>query len=77
MLRVRSRGTVVVEAIELQASIPPLDPEVYEMAREVAPGWDVRYIESEWRAWATETPRSPEMALLGFCRKWYEKRGRP
>lgn len=77
MLRVRSRGTVVQEAIELQASIPPLDPEVYEMAREAAPGWDIRHIEGEWRAWATETPRNPEMAFLGFCRRWYEKRGRP
>ncbi|WP_149757790.1 hypothetical protein [Roseivivax sediminis] len=22
-------------------------------------------------------PRSPEMTFLGFCRKWFEKRGRP
>lgn len=77
MLRVKSRGTVGPEAIDVRANIPPLDPDVYEMAREAAPGWDVRNIENEWRAWATEVPRNPEMAFLGFCRKWHEKRGRP
>ena len=30
-----------------------------------------------WRGWATEVPRSPEMAFLDFCRRWFEKRGRP
>lgn len=71
----RSRGTVSPEPTE-PVRIAPLDPEVYEMAREAAPGWDVRLIEQEWRAWATDVPRNPEMAFLGFCRKWYERRGR-
>ena len=57
--------------------IPPLDGGTYEIARTLAPGWDVRLIEDEWRAWATETPRNPEQAFLGFCKKWYEKRGKP
>lgn len=57
--------------------IPPLDGDTYEIARTLAPGWDVRMIEDEWRAWATETPRNPEQAFLGFCKKWHEKRGRP
>lgn len=77
ILQVRSRGTIAPEVPDAETSISALDPEVYDMAREAAPGWDVRYIESEWRAWATEVPRNPEMAFLGFCRKWYEKRGRP
>lgn len=77
VLRVRSRGTIAPEATDVRSTIPALDADVYEMAREAAPGWDVRFIESEWRAWATDTPRNPEMAFLGFCRKWYEKRGRP
>jgi plasmid replication initiation protein len=64
-------------AVVIGAQIAPLDPEVYDMARQAAPGWDVRHIEAEWRAWATETPKNPEMAFLGFCRKWFEKRGRP
>ena len=76
VLVVRSRGTVMPEA-KLQVNIPPLDPDVYELAREAAPGWDVRAIEKEWRSWAIENPKNAEMAFLGFCRKWFEKRGRP
>ena len=57
--------------------IPPLVGDTYEIARTLAPGWDVRMIEDEWRAWATEIPRNPEQAFLGFCKKWYEKRGQP
>lgn len=72
----KNRGTVTAAVLE-SVSIPPLDPEVYEAARAAAPGWDVRYIESEWRSWATEAPKNPEMAFLGFCRKWYESRGAP
>ena len=70
------RGTVGPEMSE-RVKIPALDPDVYDMAREAAPGWDVRMIEAEWRGWATEVPRNPEMAFLGFCRKWAERRGRP
>ncbi len=74
---VKNRGTVPgVEVIE-NVSIPLLDTEIYETARAVAPGWDIRMIEQEWRSWATETPKNPEMAFLGFCRKWYQKRGAP
>ena len=75
-LVVLSRGTVSSEA-KVEVAIPPLDPDVYEMARAAAPGWDVRMIEDEWRSWASEVPRNPEMAFLGFCRKWCEQRGRP
>ena len=58
---------------EIQAS--PLKPDTYEQARKVAPGWDIYYIEQEWREWMMEPPRNPDVAFLGFCRKWYEKRG--
>ncbi len=70
------RGTVGPEAGTVVA-IPPLDPDVYDMARAAAPGWDVRLIEQEWRDWASEVPRNPEMAFLGFCRKWVQQRGTP
>lgn len=71
-----SRGTVGPGAADM-VTIPPLDPDVYDMAREAAPGWDVRMIEQEWRQWASDVPRNPEMAFLGFCRSWSERRGRP
>lgn len=73
-LRYVSKGTVQGDD---GVDIPPLDPRVYEDAREAAPGWDVRTIENEWRKWATEMPQSPERAFIGFCRSWFEKRGRP
>jgi hypothetical protein len=72
----RSRGTVGDDRSEA-VEIPPLDPEVYDMARAAAPGWDVHVIEAEWRAWASSTPRNPEMAFLGFCKKWAQQRGEP
>ncbi|TRD15430.1 replication initiator protein A [Palleronia caenipelagi] len=75
-LIVQSRGSLpgtYSEAVE----VGPLDPETYEMARDAAPGWDVRVIEQEWRAWMTERPRNPDAAFIGFCAKWSAKRGTP
>lgn len=77
MLMARSRGSILPQIVSPVANIPVLDPDVYDLGREADPGWDVRYIENEWRAWATETPKNPKMVCLGFCRKWYEKRGMP
>jgi plasmid replication initiation protein len=49
----------------------------YEKAREAAPGWDVYFLENEWRMWMDEAPRDADAAFVGFCRKWFERRGRP
>lgn len=54
-----------------------LDPETYHDARTVAPGWDIHYLEQEWRNWMTEPPQNPDKAFLGFCKKWFERRGAP
>ena len=54
-----------------------LDPEAYHDARQVAPGWDVYVLEQEWREWMTEPPRNPNAAFIGFCKKVFERRGRP
>ena len=70
----RSRGTVPLDVSET-VTIPPLDPETYADAREIAQGWDVRYIEQEWRAWAKNTPKNPDSAFMGFVAKWIAKRG--
>jgi len=63
-----------VKVVLPQAVAPPLDPDVYETARMLAPGHDVYYLEREWRQWLPETPRNPEAAFLGFCRKWMKNR---
>ncbi len=64
-------------ALPLEGFVPPLKPETYDHARRVAPGWDVHYLEREWRDWVVEPPRDADSAFVGFCRKWFEKRGNP
>jgi plasmid replication initiation protein len=63
-----------VKVVMPLATAPQLDPDVYETARMLAPGFDVHFLEREWRNWLPETPRSPEAAFLGFCRKWVQNR---
>jgi plasmid replication initiation protein len=72
-----------------QEALPPsptfdiiqLDPETHHEARKIAQGWDVYHLEQEWRSWMTDggldAPANPDKAFLGFCRKWFERRGRP
>lgn len=58
-----------------------LSPATYDHARGAAPGWDVYMLETEWRSWMSDggldAPKDADRAFLGFCRKWFEKRGRP
>ena len=64
-----------------QGSLILIGSDAYEKAREAAPGWDVYALEQEWRAWMADggfdPPKNPTAAFIGFCRKWFEKRGRP
>jgi plasmid replication initiation protein len=71
-----NRGTMPPATLA-DSSLPPLRPETYDHARMVAPGWDVYYLDAEWRAWIVEPPRNADAAFIGFCRKWFERRGRP
>jgi plasmid replication initiation protein len=72
-----SRGSIPAQQTATSVLVPPLDPETYHDARTLAPGWDVHFLERQWREWMTEPPRNANAAFLGFCRKWYEKRGAP
>ena len=58
-----------------------LDAETLQDARSIAPGWDIYMLEQEWRSWMADggldAPRDPDKAFLGFCRRWFEKRGAP
>lgn len=66
---------------DASAAIPPLDPDTYHDARLEAPGWDVYELERQWRSWldmsGAEPPRKPDAAFIGFCRKWFARRGQP
>ncbi|ATI44053.1 plasmid replication initiator (plasmid) [Pacificitalea manganoxidans] len=82
MVTFLNRGTMTSEAIEMPPALfTPLDPETFAKVKEVAPGWDVYHLEQEWRAWmmdgGLDAPANPDKAFLGFCRKFFEKRGRP
>jgi len=71
-----NRGTMTPLSL-IEGRIPPLKSETYDRARQAAPGWDVRHLESEWRDWIVEAPRDVDAAFVGFCRKWFERRGKP
>lgn len=79
MVTFRNRNTMVLA----KASVPwsgRLDPEAYNDARNVAPGWDVYMLEREWRSWLGENeiePTVPSRHYVKFCQSWHEKRGRP
>ncbi|MCA9214769.1 MAG: replication initiator protein A, partial [Planctomycetales bacterium] len=70
-----NRQTMMAKPIE--AAAIALKPETYDEARALTPGWDIYLIEQEWRAWMAGVPRDVDAAFLGFCRKWFERRGAP
>lgn len=51
----------------------------YERAKAAAPGWDVYSLEQEWRSWIAkkERPENPGKAFVAFCRKKYQRQGKP
>ena len=78
MVTFRSRGSVPIPALDVQlVPVGNLMGETYHEAKIAAPGWDIYYLEREWRGWITESPRDADAAFIGFCRKWYERRGAP
>lgn len=73
----RNRGTMQPKEETPQRVLVFLKSDTYEDARKAAPGWDVHYLEQEWRDWMKETPKNADRAFVGFCRRWFERRGRP
>jgi len=59
-------------APEMPLGGPLLDPETFDEARRLAPGWDVHALEAEWKAWWHETGRprlrSTDKAFLGWIK---------
>lgn len=83
MVTFLNRGTLRAAMLAAPSQEPwggPLEPEVHDAAREIAPGWDIALLEREWRLWLGENeiaPRNPERHFLRFCQSWHEKRGAP
>lgn len=81
----RARATGRVEEVEPSAASKPrpawldrqgesLKTQTYETAKLRHPGYDVYYVEGEWRSWAQgkEPPTDPDRAFLAFFRKFAE-----
>lgn len=80
MVIFENRGTMKGAAATVEPWAGRLDPDVGGDARNAAPGWDIHYLEQEWRLWLGEneiSPKHPERHFVKFCQSWYEKRGRP
>jgi hypothetical protein len=46
--------------------------DTFEKAKRAAPGFDVYFLEAEWREWINKKgqhPKDPDAAFIGFCRK--------
>ncbi len=55
-----------------------LDAGTYEAARAEAPGWDVYYLEAQWREWILAkgvVPKHPDRHFLAFCKRRGPERG--
>jgi plasmid replication initiation protein len=72
----KSRRT---SAREDNVRLPRLSPETFEKAKRVAPRRDIYSLEQEWRDWieGKEKPKNPDAAFIAFCRKKYQREGRP
>ena len=73
-----SRGSVPVPVEEIFEG--PLELGAYDDARDLAPGWDVRHLETEWRRWCGKEeiePKHPTRHYLKFCESWAARRGEP
>lgn len=74
-----NRGTMVPRPVE-DTWHGVLDSSAYEDARSVAPGWDVYYLEGQWRTWVAAQdiiPRRPEKHFISFCQSWASNRPAP
>jgi hypothetical protein len=81
-VRFTNRGTMKpLPSSPAQPQFPLLDPETYHDARTVAPGYDVHYLEQQWRSFWCDSGmpelKNPDAAFIGFCRARYERKPNP
>jgi plasmid replication initiation protein len=68
-------------ALPAPDSFPRLDADTYHDARLVAPGYDVHYLEQEWRGFWMDSGqpalRNPNAAFIAFCKARYARNPNP
>lgn len=78
MVVFRNRGSLR-PAVETGFAV--LDAEAYHDARLVAPGYDVYFLEQEWRSWWVDSGKPelghPGKAFVGFCKARHQRRPNP
>ena len=64
--------TIVPPRPATMAGHDPLRTETYETARMRHPGFDIYWVENEWRGWAAgrAAPQNPDAAFLAFFRTY-------
>ena len=76
-----NRGTMFKDIAVIERPRIVVSSAAYEEGKDAAPGWDIYMLESEWKAWMVEggldAPKNPDRAFVGFCKKWFERRGSP
>ena len=79
MVIFRNRMSAQPKAVDVH--FPVLDPEAYHDAKLVAPGYDVYWLEQEWRSWWVESGMPeivfPGKAFVGFCKSRYKRNPNP
>jgi DNA invertase Pin-like site-specific DNA recombinase len=77
-VRFTNRKTVKGLPSREHTIFPILDAETYHDARTVAPGYDVHWLELEWRNFWVDSGKpelkSPDAAFIGFCKNRYTKK---
>ncbi len=65
-------GNVKPRPAHLERKGPALLTETYQTARLRHPGYDIYFVESEWRSWSAdkEAPRDPDKAFLAFFARY-------
>jgi hypothetical protein len=80
-VRFSNRKTVKALPSPEHTIFPLLDAETYHDARTVAPGYDVHWLETEWRSFWVESGKpelkSPDAAFIGFCKSRYSRNPNP
>ena len=64
-----------------QTIFPLLEAETYHDAKTVAPGYDIHWLEAEWRTFWVDSGKpelkNPDAAFIGFCKSRYARNPNP